>query len=82
MLLHIELRLVNERADSINAISLSGFLESRPCRSGSVCRITSVTKCKSDAEFTLGMTRASIFGALSYNKVSESRAFRHVLFHK
>ena len=35
------------------------------CLEGRLCRITSVTKCKSDAEFTLGMTMVSRFGALS-----------------
>lgn len=40
------------------------------CRSGRVCRTTSVTKCRSDAEFTLGMTIASIFGALSYGNLA------------
>ena len=57
-------------ADSIKArILMDGASEYEPgedgCRDGRVCLITSVTKCRSDAEFTLGITMASIFGALS-----------------
>lgn len=35
------------------------------CRSGSVCRRTSIMKWRSEALFTLGITRASMLGAFS-----------------
>jgi hypothetical protein len=55
-----------ERADSINASSRIGREDAdgvAGCRSGNVCLITSVTKWRSDAELTLGITMASKLGA-------------------
>jgi hypothetical protein len=43
------------------------------CRSGRVCRRRSVMKCRSEARFTLGITRASRLGALR-TVVRSSRA--------
>lgn len=72
---HIAVRSVRALADSIRAMSRRGGCEgveedvegfgSHGCRSGRVCRITSVMKCRSDEELTLGTTRASRLGALS-----------------
>jgi hypothetical protein len=53
-------------ADSIRAIIFKGLEEGdrvEECRSGRVCRRTSVMKCRSEARFTFGITRASRFGA-------------------
>ena len=63
-------REVMESADSMRARSLMGDWVvddgEDGCRSGRVCRITSVMKCRSDGELTLGITRASRLGDLSY----------------
>ena len=58
------------RADSMRARSLRGdwVVEEGVdgCRFGRVWRMTSVTKCRSDGELTLGITRASRLGDWSY----------------
>ena len=65
-------RSITALADSIRARILIGGLcasdniEELGCCDDSVCRITSVMKCKSEAELTLGTTIVSRFGALSY----------------
>ena len=65
-------RSVSALADSMRARSLSGGAQGveeegvEGWRSGSVCRITSVTKCRSAAELTFGMTMASRCGPCSY----------------
>jgi hypothetical protein len=61
--LQISPRFERDFADSINARSRTGRVDVAEWRSGRVCRITSVTKCRSDAEFTFGITIASRFGA-------------------
>ncbi len=72
--LHMLERSDSALADSIRArIFIGGSLGGDDggldgCLKGRVCRITSVTKCRSDAEFTFGTTRVSRFGALSYKK--------------
>ena len=43
-----------------------GEVDDFECLSGSVCRMTSVTKCNSEAELTFGITMASKFGDGSY----------------
>ncbi len=58
-------------ADSIRARSLMGGgvaegFEVLACRWGRVCLITSVTKWRSEAELTLGITIVSRLGALSF----------------
>lgn len=52
-------RSMTERADSTSAMILTGFVEPGAWRSGSVCRSTSVMKCRSLGRSTLGTTRAS-----------------------
>lgn len=61
--MQISFRFVIASADSIRAISLSGFVEEAECRSGKAWRSTSVTKWRSEARLTLGITRASRLGA-------------------
>lgn len=69
--LHILERSDSALADSISARMFIGGVSGGEgggvdgCLEGRVCRITSATKCKSDAEFTLGTTRVSRFGARS-----------------
>ena len=68
--LHILERSEIALADSIKASNLIGCVLEEEfweglCLDGKVCRITSVTKCRSEAEFTLGITMVSICGALS-----------------
>lgn len=74
--LQISLRLEIDLADSTKAISFKGFDDAfgmDGCRSGRTCLITSVTKLRSDAEFTLGITTASRLGAFSYSPLSTSK---------
>ena len=84
--LHILERSDSALADSIRAkIFIGGDLgcdegEVDGCLEGRVCRITSVTKCKSDAELTLGTTKVSRFGALSYNMSTNSHLARLQIF--
>ena len=68
------LRSMTARADSIRAIIRTGLGDGvvLECRAGSVCRRTSVMKCRSEGEFTFGITKASRFGALSYSDISVS----------
>jgi len=70
--LHISERFESDFADSMRARSRIGCPEDDlddvvGCLSGIRCRITSVTKCKSAAELTFGMTIASKFGACNYS---------------
>ena len=64
-------REVMESADSMRARSLMEVWVvdegEDGCRWGRVCRMTSVMKCKSDGELTLGITRASRLGDWSYS---------------
>lgn len=70
--LHILERSESALADSMRARMFIGGVSwgdedgEDGCLEGRVCRMTSVTKCKSDAEFTFGMTNVSRFVALSY----------------
>ena len=50
---------VTERADSMSAMILTGFVEPGAWRSGRVWRSTSVMKCRSLGRSTLGTTMAS-----------------------
>lgn len=64
--LHISPKFESDFADSMRARRRIGVLLPGEWREGRVCRITSVTKWRSDAEFTFGITIASRFGAWSY----------------
>ena len=60
----IEVRLVMASADSMSAIIFRGLVDVGECRAGRVCSRMEFMKCRSEALFTLGITRASRLGAL------------------
>ena len=62
----MEVRSVRALADSISAMMEGGGRGGSEAAVARVCRITSVMKWRSEAEFTLGTTMALTLGARSW----------------